>query len=171
MEPLTDLAAAIGAAAGQELKNAFERIKHCTGQLSDEQVWWRPSTSMNAIGNLILHLQGNIRQWLISGLGGTPDVRDRPREFAERGPIAKDQLLRRLEEVVGEARQIMTRISSADLLRRRRIQGYDVTGLDAIFDSVPHFRGHTQEIIHITRCLLGEAYQFAPEPYSLQEKT
>src|SRR5215831_7094947 len=94
-----DLATAVGKEAGNELTSALDRIKHCLGQLSDEQVWWRAQPSLNSIGNLILHLCGNVRQWLVAGLGGAAEVRDRPAEFAERGPIPRAELLRRLDAV------------------------------------------------------------------------
>ncbi|HZZ78027.1 MAG TPA: DUF1572 family protein [Gemmataceae bacterium] len=158
------LAVAIGAAAAQELTKAHERIRHCVLQLDDVQIWRRQTDAMNSIGNLILHLCGNLRQWIIAGVGGAPDVRQRPLEFSERGPIARDELLRRLDAVVGQACEALRRASAEVLLRTRHIQEFDVTGLEAIFDSVPHFRGHTQEIIHITRSMLGDAYRFAWTP-------
>jgi Protein of unknown function (DUF1572) len=158
------LATAVGTAAAQELTSALDRIKHCLAQLSDEQVWQCAHPSLNSIGNLILHLCGNLRQWIVSGIGGTADVRNRPAEFAERGPIPKTELLQKLEGVVGEAKRALVGITARQLLEIRRIQGWDVTGLTAIFDSVPHFRGHTQEIVHMTRLQLGDAYKFAWSP-------
>jgi hypothetical protein len=113
---------------------------------------------------LILHLCGNVRQWIVAGLGGAADGRDRPAEFSERGPIPKDELLRRLAAVVDEARAVLARQTARQLLETRRIQGFAVTGLKAIFDSVPHFRGHTQEIISMTRMQLGDAYKFGWAP-------
>jgi hypothetical protein len=77
-----ELAAAVGTEAANELTSALGKIKHCLGQLSDEQVWWRPRPSLNSIGNLILHLCGNVRQWIVGGLGGAADSRDRPAEFS-----------------------------------------------------------------------------------------
>jgi hypothetical protein len=159
-----ELAAAVGTAAAHELTSALNRIKHCLGQLNDEQVWWRSGPALNSIGNLILHLCGNVRQWIVAGIGGAADVRDRPAEFAARGPIAKAELVRRLEEVVAEARRVLSDVTARQLVEVRRIQGFDVTGLAALFDSVPHFRGHTQEIVHLTRLQLDDAYQFAWAP-------
>jgi len=164
-----EFAAAVGSEAGKELTSALAKIKHCLGQLTDEQVWWRSRPSLNSIGNLILHLCGNVRQWIVAGLGGAADSRDRPAEFSERGPIPKDELLRRLEAVVDEARTILARQTARQLLEARRIQGFDVTGLAAVFDSVPHFRGHTQEIVSLTRLQLGDAYRFAWAPTASEQ--
>jgi GrpB-like predicted nucleotidyltransferase (UPF0157 family) len=159
-----DLAAAVGTEASKELTSALGKIKHCLDQLSDEQVWRRSWPSLNSIGNLILHLCGNVRQWIVAGLGGARDVRNRPAEFAERGPIPKADLLRQLDTVIGEAKEVLGRLTTRQLLGARRIQGFDVIGLAAIFDSVPHFRGHTQEIVHMTRLQLGDAYKLSWQP-------
>lgn len=81
----------MGTEAAEELTNALARIEHCLGQLNDQQVWWRSQLSPNSIGNLMLHLYGNVRQWIVSGVGGASDMRPRPAEFAERGPIPKNE--------------------------------------------------------------------------------
>jgi hypothetical protein len=159
-----ELAVAVGAAAAEELTNALGKIKHCLGQLNDEQVWRRSQPSLHSIGNLILHLCGNVRQWVVSGVGGASDLRNRPAEFAERGPIPKVELVRRLEAVVEEAKRTLAHLTAQQLVEVRRIQGFEVTGLAAIFSSIPHFRGHTQEIVHMTRLQLGDRYQFAWTP-------
>lgn len=163
------LAAALAVAAGDELARALDRIQHCLGQLTDVQVWQRESAAMNSIGNLILHLCGNLRQWIVAGLGGEMDVRQRPLEFSERGPIPKAELLRRLHEAVSQAQAALKNAAAHDLQRPRRIQGFELTGLEAIFDAVPHFRGHTQEIVHMTRSMLGDGYQFAWAPSTPEE--
>jgi hypothetical protein len=98
-----ELAAAVVAHAADEMACALKRIRNCLNQLSDEQIWWRAAPSLNSIGNLILHLCGNVRQWVVVGLGGGEDVRDRPAEFAEQGPITRADLLHRLDAVVDEA--------------------------------------------------------------------
>ena len=104
-----ELTTAVGTEAANELASALAKIKHCLGQLTDEQVWWRSRPSLNSIGNLILHLCGNVRQWIVAGLGGAADSRDRPAEFTELGPIPREELLRKLEAVVGEARAVLAR--------------------------------------------------------------
>ena len=159
-----ELAAAVGVAAAHELESALNRIKHCLGQLNDEQVWRRSQPFLNSIGNLILHLCGNVRQWIVAGVGCAADVRNRPAEFAQRGSIPNEELMRRLEAVIEEAKHILAGVDARQLAEKRRIQGFDVTGVAAIFDSVPHFRGHSQEIVHMTRLQLGDAYKFAWTP-------
>jgi uncharacterized damage-inducible protein DinB len=159
----------IGRELADELTQAFGRIRHCLDQLNDEQVWHRPRLEMNSIGNLLLHLAGNVRQWIISGLGGETDTRNRPAEFAERGPIAKADLLARLEATVDESKIIME-TQTADAWRRLlRIQSFETTGFGAALHSVSHFRGHTQEIIHITREILGQTYRFAWAPQTKEQ--
>jgi hypothetical protein len=94
MSATTDeLARAVAVEASNRLVESVKKIKHCLNQLSDEQVWWRQTPSQNSIANIILHLCGNVRQWVVSGIGGEPDIRDRPREFSERQIIPKAELL------------------------------------------------------------------------------
>src|SRR5215831_1941171 len=107
-----DLATAVGKEAGNELTSALDRIKHCLGQLNDAQVWWRSQPSLNSIGNLILHLCGNVRQWMVSGLGNAKDDRNRPAEFAERGPIPKEELIQRLDAAVDAAKTVLGRLTA-----------------------------------------------------------
>ena len=163
------LASAVIAETTNCLNSCLSKIKHCLGHLTDEQVWWRPKEPMNSIGNLILHLCGNVRQWIVAGIGGAPDVRDRPREFSERRVIPKSELLGRLDEVVTAAGEALARMTPEEMLRMRRIQSFKVSGLGAIFDSVPHFKGHTQEIVSLTRMQLADGYKFDWVPETPEE--
>ena len=166
---LTQLADAVGHSAGEELGAALQKIKHCLGQLTDEQIWWRESEGRNSIANLLLHLCGNLRQWIVSGVGGVPDIRERQKEFDERRPIEMAHLIQQVEQTVHAAQTVLRRVTSEELLQVRRIQGFDVTAIQAIFDSVAHFRGHTQEIVHITRSLLDDDYKFDFVPASTEQ--
>ncbi|HUG89367.1 MAG TPA: DUF1572 family protein, partial [Planctomycetaceae bacterium] len=150
---------------------ASAKIRHCLNQLTDEQVWWRPTPPQNSIANLILHLCGNVRQWIISGLGREPDIRNRPQEFAERGPVPRDELIGQLDDAVRQADAVLGTLTPEQLLAHCRIQGFDTTGLSAIFDSVGHFKGHTQEIICLSRMQLGEAYQFDWIPSTAEQRS
>jgi len=163
------LTATVLDSAGEVLDQCMTKIDHCLGQLSDEQVWWRPRDEMNSIGNLLLHLSGNVKQWIISGLGTAEDVRDRPAEFSQRGPIPKAEVLEQLARVVAEAKSVLAQRTAAQMLADRRIQGFEVTGWKAIFDCVPHFKGHTQEIICLTRMQLGDAYRVHWRPQTPEE--
>jgi hypothetical protein len=154
------LATALGQTLTEELTKSFGRIRHCLDQLTDQQIWRRPDEQMNAIGNLILHLVGNLGQYVVSGIGGAADVRNRPAEFAARGPMSKNELLGKLEVVLADARTALERQNETDWLRPRRIQGFEMDALHAATRSVAHFRGHEQEIIHMTRALLGNEYRF-----------
>jgi len=155
-----DIAKAVTASAANELSAAMNKVQHCLHQLSDEQIWSRENESRNSIGNLILHMSGNLRQWIVSGIGGAKDVRDRPREFAERRLIARAGLLEQLEFTVRQAIDALQSIDAENLMRIRPVQDRQLTGLAAVFNTTCHFWGHTQEIIHMTRTLLGDAYQF-----------
>ena len=157
---LESLSNAVGNEACEALDAALRVIKHCVNQLTDDQIWWRPSESMNSTANLLLHLCGNLRQWIVSGVGGAADVRERQKEFDARSSTPKIELLQQIEDTVAEVKTALSENSAEELLRIRRIQGNDVTGMQAIFHSVAHFRGHTQEIVHMTRCQLGDSYEF-----------
>ncbi len=138
------------------------KISRCLEVLSDEEIWWRAHENTNSVGNLVLHLCGNVRQWIMSGLGGQLDSRHRDREFSERGPIPGDQLIRELEKTVQEAVQVLDSLAEQALLDKQRIQIYDVTGLQAIFHVVEHFSHHTGQIIYITRMKRNVDLKFYP---------
>ena len=148
----------------QEFDEALRIIAHCMDQLNDAQTWWRPSDSMNSIANLLLHLSGNVRQWIVSGVGGAPDVRNRQEEFDQRVMSQKGALMTVITNTVTDAKAAIAATSAEDLLQSRSVQGNDVTGIQAIFHATAHFRGHTQEIVHMTRCQLGDTYQFDFDP-------
>lgn len=146
------------------LGSALKKIEHCLEQLSDADLHWRQHPSHNSIQNVLLHLCGNLRQWILHGVGGEPDVRDRPGEFADRTEHPKAELVSRLRETVAHCDRVLAACSPAALLERRRIQGFDTTVLAAIFDTVSHFVGHQHQIVYITRLLLGDAYRFQWTP-------
>lgn len=156
-----NISTTIAHAFNDELDAALSRIAHCIRQLSDEQVWRRPRADMNSIGNLLLHLNGNIKQLIVSTIGGEPDNRDRPAEFAARNVIPNAVLLEQLTQMIERAKAVITQASVEELCRVRRVRDSDWSGLQALVRSVAHFRGHAQEIIHQTREILGENYQFA----------
>ena len=140
------------------------RIIRCLETLTQDQIWWRPHRTSNSIGNLVLHLAGNVRQWIISGLGKQPDRRDRDREFEEPGPIPRRKLARHLETTVTEACRVLMETSPHDLRREFHIQGFRVTGLSAMAHVTEHFAYHTGQIIYATKLLTGADLGFTRLP-------
>jgi uncharacterized damage-inducible protein DinB len=139
--------------SANKLEELSSRIETCLGQLSDEQVWARGKENENALGNLALHLCGNVRQWIISSIGGQPDLRRRDSEFAARGGISKAELQQRLHATVEEALAIIRGLPEEKLMERRTIQGYEVSVMEAIYHVVEHFSMHTGQIIFATKLL------------------
>lgn len=136
------------------------KIERCLEELSDEDVWWRGAEESNSIGNLILHLSGNARQWIVSGLGAAPDRRARQEEFDRRAGLKRAELLATLRETLAEVDAVLARLDGALLLERRAIQGHDVTILEAIFHVVEHFAMHTGQIILLTKLLVKKDLRF-----------
>jgi hypothetical protein len=163
------IGAAYLAEARATLAGARRKITHCFDQLADADLWWRQHESHNSIQNVILHVCGNLRQWIIHGVGGEPDVRDRPLEFADRRALPKAELAAMLNRTLEKCDSVLAALPPARLVERRRIQGFDTTVLSAIFDTVSHFVGHQHQIVYITRLRLGDAYQFQWTPGSPEQ--
>jgi hypothetical protein len=145
------------------LKSSTDRLQRlsgdidaCLARLNDEQIWTRGGAHENAIGNLILHLCGNARQWVISGVGGAPDLRQRDTEFAAKGDWNKDQLLAHLHKTVTETVSTLEAVEPERLTEIIMPQGYAVPVLEAIYQVVTHFHQHTGQIIFATKILSGE---------------
>jgi len=146
--------------SAERLRLSSGRVESCLGKLNDEQIWARGSENANAIGNLVLHLCGNVRQWIVSGVGGAPDLRQRDQEFAARGGIAVSELVERVRGTVDEAAAVLERVTAERLMEPLVIQGYHATGMAAIYHVVEHFSGHTGQIIFATKMLTGEDLGF-----------
>ena len=131
------------------------RIINCLKRLSSEQIWHRPNEASNSVGNLVLHLTGNVRQWIISGLGGASDLRERDREFSERGPLPPGALVGSLRQTVEEACRVLSKLSHDDLVRVHTIQKFRVTGIEAALHVAEHFSHHAGQIILLTKMLTG----------------
>jgi hypothetical protein len=145
------------------LEQYWPRLRGCVESLTDEQVWWRPNAASNSVGNLVLHLNGNVRQWLVSSFNQSVDSRDRTAEFAEQGLIPAAALLEKLGATMQEASEVLARLSEADLLTTFQIQGYTVNGLRAVYQVVEHFGVHYGQILFITKLLRREDLGFYRE--------
>ena len=138
-----------------KLRQYDQRIATCIGKLSAGQLWARGSENENAAGNLVLHLCGNVRQWIVSGVGGRPDTRDRDAEFDARGGMAAAELIERLHATVEEAAAVLAGVTAARLSERITVQKYEVSVLEAVYHVVEHFAMHTGQIIFATKMLTG----------------
>ncbi len=145
------------------LNQYWPRLRICVEPLTDEQVWWRPNPACNSVGNLLLHLNGNVRQWLIASFSGLEDARNRPAEFNERRRIAGKLLVQQLEVTMQEAATVLDRLTARDLAATYQIQGYTVRGLEAVYQVVEHFGMHYGQVLYINKTLRGEDLGFHRE--------
>jgi uncharacterized damage-inducible protein DinB len=153
--------------AADKLAENLGRIETCLTELPPHSLWARDSENENAVGNLLLHLEGNVRQWILSGIGAGPDERDRPSEFAARSGANASVLLVTLRGSVREAVALIRALPHRRLVETVSIQGYDTTVLSAIFHVVEHFSGHTYQIILLTKRFTGRDLGF----YGYLDKT
>ena len=136
------------------------KIEKCLERLTDEQIWWRPNEQSNSIGNLLLHLSGNARQWIVCGVGGATDARDRDAEFAQRDRIARDELHSLLQRTLADVDATLEQFDANQLVERRTIQGSDVSVLEAILHVVEHFSMHVGQILYITKQVTAHDLHF-----------
>jgi Protein of unknown function (DUF1572) len=163
-ESATNLGSEILSEARRQFAESANTIEHCLGQLTDRQIWWRPQENMNSVGNLVLHLTGNIRQRILADIGGEPFERDRFGEFSERRLIPRDDLFRQFREILGKVETALA-VMPAERLNERI--AYVVTAgtmegtvMALILRTLTHLSGHTQEILLMTRLQLGDQYKF-----------
>jgi uncharacterized damage-inducible protein DinB len=142
------------------LEQYWPRLRECVESLTNEQIWWRPNGASNSVGNLILHLNGNVRQWVVAAFNRLQDTRERSREFKERKPIPASALLEELSRTLQEASEVLSRLAEADLLSLFDIQGYKVSGWEAVYHVVEHFGVHYGQILYVTKMLRGESLGF-----------
>lgn len=136
------------------------KIERCLERLSDEQIWWRPNEESNSIGNLVLHLCGNARQWIVSGIGGAADARERDAEFAQRESIPRGDLLSLLRTTISDVEAVLKNLPPETLREKRTIQGSDVDVLEAIFHVTEHFSMHAGQIFLLTKLLTSTDLRF-----------
>ena len=145
------------------LEQYWPRLRRALESLTDEQVWWRPNAASNSIGNLLLHLNGNVWQWMVASFNRLPDERDRPAEFNTRHGLTRTALLEHLSHTMNEAGNVLSRLTPSDLLQTYQIQGYTVTGIDAVYQVIEHFGMHYGQIVYITKMLTDKDQEFYKE--------
>ena len=150
----------IASARAYFAEDYLPKIERSLDLLTDEQIWWRANPQSNSIGNLLLHLSGNVRQWIVCGIGGAADHRDRDAEFAQRDTIPRGELLAHLKQTLREADAALAKFDADKLVEPYSIQGCDVTALAAIFHVVEHFSMHAGQIVYISKHLTAQDLHF-----------
>ena len=145
------------------LEHYWPRLRASVESLTGEQVWWRPNEASNSIGNLVLHLHGNVRQWLVDSFEAREDKRDRPAEFAAQSGLTAAALLELLSATMADAEAVLGRLTEGDLVAGYEIQGYHVSGLEAVYQVVEHFGMHYGQIAYIAKSLSGKDLGFYRE--------
>lgn len=153
--------------AADKLAENLDRIDTCLTELPPAALWARDSEHENAVGNLLVHLEGNVRQWILSGIGGRSDERHRPSEFSARTGANGSVLFAQLRGTVDQAVALIRSLPHRRLAETVSIQGFDTTVLSAIFHVVEHFSGHTYQIILLTKRFTRKDLGF----YSYLDKT
>lgn len=136
------------------------KIERCLERLNDEQIWWRANEESNSIGNLVLHLCGNARQWIVCGLSFEVDTRVRDAEFSRRDPVSRSELVHLLRSTLGDVESVLRNLDPSTLLEKRTIQGSEVDVLEAVFHVTEHFSMHTGQIILLTKLLTATNLRF-----------
>ncbi len=149
------------------------KIRAAVLTIPEERIWWRPNASANSAGNLLLHLAGNVRQWIVSGVGGATDVRHRDGEFAatDASGLTRVQLLDQLDASCADAVRVLASLDDVSLGAPRTIQGRETTVFAAVYHVVEHFSGHTGQLILIAKWLTPESVQFYDDTDGLARPT
>ena len=142
------------------LNDYLPKIEKCLEVLPETDLWWRPHPTSNSVGNLLLHLSGNLRQWIVAGVGGLEDNRERAQEFSAEGGSNTALLIEKLRDTVQEAVQVLDKLEQDQLEHPLTIQGIQITALGAIYHAVEHFSMHVGQIIYITKLRTGRDLAF-----------
>ncbi|GAB5550945.1 MAG: hypothetical protein Sapg2KO_05360 [Saprospiraceae bacterium] len=145
---LEDLKAEVERRIFQE---SIPRIKQCLAQLETKEIWYKANANSNSVGNLVLHLCGNARQWIVAGMTDQIDQRDRDKEFNEAGPIPTETLIQLLDQTQAEVQATLQQLTTADLFKVYQVQGFKEKGLSILIHVVEHFSYHTGQITYFVK--------------------
>ncbi len=127
-------------------QESIPRIRQCLSALEEDEIWERANSNSNSVGNLVLHLCGNVKQYLISSIGGAPDIRNRDAEFSLDSKVNRGQLIENLDELEKEILEVIPNIRLDELIRKRMVQGFEMNGIQIIIHVIEHFSYHTGQI-------------------------
>jgi uncharacterized damage-inducible protein DinB len=134
-------------------EESIPRVHQCLNKLTEAEIWHKPNVNSNSVGNLILHLCGNARQWIVSGLGRQEDKRQRQQEFDTQGGITKGELQDKLEQLQKELAGVLDQVTPDDLLEVRKVQTFEESGLSILVHVVEHFSYHVGQITYYVKLI------------------
>jgi uncharacterized damage-inducible protein DinB len=152
----------LGGEAARLLEEYMDKIERSLATLDEAQVWWRANESSNSVGNLLLHLAGNLSQWVLAGLGGESFERRRAAEFAAREGAPPAELVASLRGVADRCALVARRLGDEDLAAWHEIQGYRRDGFGVLLHAVEHMSYHTGQIVLLAKQLGGGGIEFYP---------
>ncbi len=133
------------------LEESIPRTRKCLTLLSQEDIWYRPNAHSNSVGNLVLHLCGNARQWIIAGFGRQEDQRDRKAEFQEQGPLPTGDLLKLLDKLRVDLEGVLDQLSEEEVMRGYQVQVFEESGIAMLIHTVEHFSYHVGQITYVVK--------------------
>lgn len=136
------------------------RVVQCINELSEEQLWQKPNENSNSMGNLVLHMCGNITQYVISSIGGKKDERVRDEEFDTTGGYNHIELIKKLENTMQESCKIIEAMTEEEAMRVRMVQGFEFSGIGNVIHAVEHYSYHTGQIAFYTKLLKNKDLKF-----------
>ncbi|MEM7305165.1 MAG: DinB family protein [Planctomycetota bacterium] len=159
---MTTTAGVLAAEMARFLRDTYlPRMRRALDALPEGDLWWRPHDEVLSFGVMLLHLEGNVRQWILSGVAAAPDHRDRAGEFAATDGPSGEELFARLTATVEAAASVIEGLDEAALLRSYSIQGFDVTGVYAVSHVVEHFSWHTGQAVWLAKARAGAGHGVA----------
>ena len=145
----------------RRLQENTPKVQKCLLELTEQEVWQRPNPSSNSMGNIVLHLCGNITQYILSSLGQTNDIRERDKEFSAQGGYTKAELFEKLNTTVTNAVSVIRNLKEEEMLNVRSVQGYDLSAIGIILHVVEHYSYHTGQIIFWTKLIKDKDLGFS----------
>jgi len=142
------------------LDESTRMIKISLDSISESDIWKKPNESSNSIGNQIAHICGNMTQYIIASLGEQEDYRNRDEEFSMTGGFTKIQLIHKLEDTVKKARLVLNECNKKQLIKKRIVQGYNLSGIGIVMHAIEHYSYHTGQIAFWTKLMTNKDLGF-----------
>lgn len=134
------------------IDESFERILYCLQLLTPQQIWFKPNPVTNPVGNLVLHICGNTRQWIFSGLLGQKDLRKRKQEFILTD-LPKEELIRMIQTLRQDILQHLPQLRQTLLEKTYPVQTFQETGVSILIHVIEHTSYHTGQITQLTKLI------------------